>query len=157
MHRNLTPGVQNKFLRLGLGAALILVAASAAMAQNTLNLSDYQGPGILSRSVCDVGSRGGEQLDLRYYAGVSGVVNTNIQPFSLDAHGNLLPPQNAYGIEVSGGAYGVHSWKRSQLGLDYSGTYRHYFNQDAFNGSDQHLSIGLFTSSSSRRSIVRLA
>ena len=55
-----------------LGAAMLLTAAATLWGQAGTNLSDYQGPGIWSPGVGDVGSRGGEQLDLRYYVGVSG-------------------------------------------------------------------------------------
>ena len=148
MHRNLTLGLGNSFLRPVLAAAFFL-AASLLMAQDT-NLSNYQGPGILSRGVGDVGSRSGEQLNLRFYAGVSGIMDTNLAPFARDAQGNLLRIHNLYGIELAGGAYGVHSWKRSQLGLDYRGTYRRYLNVDTYRGSDQALTLG-FTHQVSRR------
>ncbi len=86
--------------------------------------------------------RSGEQVSLRYFAGVSGVVDTNLQPFALDAQGNLLRIHNLYGVQLTGGAYGVHHWKRAQLGLDYGGDYHKYINSDAYNGSDQHLTLG---------------
>lgn len=149
MHRNLTPGVWNKLLRSMLGTAMLLTAASTLLGQTGSNLSDYQGPGILSPGVGDLGSRSGEQLDLRYYVGVSGVVDTNLQPFLLDAQGNLLRVHNLYGVEVHGGVYGVHSWKRSQLGLDYVGSYHRYLNENIYNGSDQSLALG-YTHESSR-------
>ena len=97
-----------------------------------------------------MGSRSGEQVDLRYYAGVSGIMDTNLQPFATDAQGNLIRIHNLYGIEVSGGVYGVHSWKRSQLGLDYRGSYHKYLNDNVYNGSDQSLTLG-FTHQTSRR------
>ena len=75
--------------------------------------------------------------------GISGVVDTNLQPFVLDAQGNLLRIHNLYGVVVNGGAYGVHHWKRAQLGLDYGGNYQRHINEDSYNGSDQHLTLGL--------------
>jgi hypothetical protein len=141
--------MRNKLLKPTLSAAMLLAAASILAGQDTTTLSGYQGPGILSPGVGDIGSRSGQQLDLRYYAGVSGVVDTNLQPVVLDAHGNLLRVHNLYGIEVHGGVYGVHSWKRSQLGLDYVGSYHKYFNEDVFNGSDHSLALG-FTHERSR-------
>ena len=141
--------MRNKFLGLALGAALLLATAPAAVAQDT-NLSSYQGPGILSRGVGDVGSRAGEQVDLRYYAGFSGIMDTNLAPFARDAQGNLLRIHNLYGIEASAGVYGVHSWKRSQLGLDYHGSYHRYLNENIYSGSDQALTLG-YTHQTSRR------
>lgn len=149
MHSNLTPCGRHKFLARVLGAALFMAAVATVPAQDT-NLSGYQGPGILSRGVGDLGSRSGAQLDLRFYAGVSGVMDTNIQPFVLDARGNLLRIHNLYGIELSAGAYGVHTWNHSQLGVDYRGSYRRYLNQDIYRGSDQSMTLG-YTLEASRR------
>ena len=135
------PQMRNKFLERLLGTALLVAATSVAAAQTT-DLGAYQGPGIISPGVGDLGTRSGEQVDLRYYAGISGVVDTNLQPFVLDAQGNLLRIHNLYGIEVDGGVYGVHSWKRSQLAVDYLGSYHRYINEDVFNSSDQTLTLG---------------
>jgi hypothetical protein len=133
-----------------LGGALLVAAASTAAAQDSVDLGSYLGPGVVSPGAGNIGMRSGEQLSLRYYAGVSGIVDTNLQPFALDAQGNLLRIHNLYGVDVSGGAYGVHHWKRAQLGLDYSGDYRRYVNSDTFNGSDQNLTLG-YTLQLSRR------
>jgi hypothetical protein len=130
-----------KFLGRMLGATLLAGAVSTVAAQDS-GLGNYLGPGVLSRGVGDVGMRSGEQVDLRYYGGVSGIVDTNLQPFTLDAHGNLLRIHNLYGVEVNGGAYGVHHWKRSLLSLDYGGDYHHYLNSSSYAGSDQHLTLG---------------
>ncbi|HSR09658.1 MAG TPA: hypothetical protein VLM42_21180 [Bryobacteraceae bacterium] len=153
MHRNLTPGLWNKFLGRMLGGALLIAGACMAIAQDTSGLSSYQGPGVVNLGAGDVGMRSGEQVNLRYYAGVSGIVDTNLQPFELDAHGNLLRIHNLYGVDVNGGAYGVHHWKRSQLGLDYSGDYRRYVNSNTYNGSDQRLTLGYTTELSRRWSL----
>ena len=142
MHRNLTPGLWNKFLGRMLGGALLVAAASMAAAQDSNVVNSYQGPGVANLGVGDIGMRSGEQVSLRYFAGVSGVVETNLQPFALDAQGNLLRIHNLYGVQLTGGVYGVHHWKRSQLGLDYGGDYHKYVNSDAYNGSDQHLTLG---------------
>ncbi len=132
----------NKFLGRMLGGALIIAAASTAAGQESTDLSSYQGPGILSRGIGDIGMRSGEQVSLRFYAGVSGTVDTNLQPLILDAQGNLLRIHNLYGVSVSGGAYGVHKFKKGQLGIDYSGDYHRYVNSDNYNGSDQRLTLG---------------
>ncbi len=138
-----------KFLGRMLGATLTM-AACTANAQDSANLPNYLGPGVASLGAGDIGMRSGAQVDLRYYAGVSGVVDTNLQPFALDAQGNLIRVHNLYGVLVSGGAYGVHHWKRAQLGLDYGGNYQRHVNSDIYNGSDQNLTLG-FTMQFSRR------
>ena len=149
MHRNLTPGTQNKLLRRALSGILLLVAASGLMAQST-DQGSYQGPGISSPGVGDIGRRSGEQVDLRYYFGVSGIADGSLAPVTTDSKGNLIHLPYVYGIEVGGGVYGVHSWKRSQLALDYAGSYTKYFNYDAYNSTNHALNLG-YTDQISRR------
>ena len=153
LHRNLTPALWIKFLGRMLGGAVLVAAASMAAAQDSSNVNSYLGPGVVSRGAGDIGMRSGEQVDLRVYGGVSGVVDTNLQPFVLDAQGNLLRIHNLYGIEVNGGAYGVHHWKHALLGLDYGGNYHKHVNSDSYNGSDQHLTLGVTVQPSRRWSV----
>jgi hypothetical protein len=145
--------MQNKLLGQVMCRALIgsllLVAAPALRAQDT-DQGTYQGPGISSPGVGNIGSRSGEQVDLRYYIGISGVVDGSNTPFQVDAKGNLVRLPYLYGIEVAGGAYGVHSWKRSQLALDYAGGYTRFLNSDAYSSLNHALSIG-YTDQLSRR------
>jgi hypothetical protein len=149
LHRNLTPGTQNKLLGRMLSGVLLLVAAPGLMAQDN-DLNSYLGPGISSPGVGSIGSRSGEPVDLRYYVGVSGIVDTTIAPFTTDAKGNLIKVPALYGIEADGGVYGVHNWKRSQLGLNYAGSYTRYLNYDAYNSTNHSLSLG-YTVQLSRR------
>jgi hypothetical protein len=145
----LTPGTQNKLLGRVLSGALLLVAVPALMAQDN-DQGSYLGPGISSPGVGNIGSRSGEQVALRYYLGVSGIADSSITPFLTDSKGNLIHIPYLYGIEVDGGVYGVHSWKRSQLGLDYAGSYTKYFNYQAYNRSNHALNLG-YTDQISRR------
>ncbi|MEO8051896.1 MAG: hypothetical protein ABI833_15880 [Acidobacteriota bacterium] len=154
MHRNLTPGMRNKLPGRVLSGVLLLAAASGLMAQNT-DLNSYQGPGISSPGVGNIGTRSGEQVDLRYYFGVSGIVDNSIVPFATDAQGNLVRVPYLYGVEVEGGAYGVHSWKRSQLALDYRGSYTKYTNYDLYSGTNHSLSLG-YTYQFSRHLVLDL-
>ena len=149
MHRNLTPGTQNKLLGRVVCGALLLAAVPGLMAQDA-NQGSYQGPGISSPGVGDIGSRSGEQVALRYYIGVSGVADTTNAPFEVDSKGNLLRVPALYGVELIGGVYGVHSWKRSQLALDYVGGYTRYLNYDAYNSTNHAVTIG-YTNQLSRR------
>lgn len=149
MHKNLTPGAQNKLLGWVLSGTLLLAAAPGLMAQNT-DQSSYQGPGISSPGVGDVGTRSGEQVDLRYYFGVSGVVDSTIAPFETTSQGHTLYIPYLYGMDVSGGIYGVHSWKRSQLGLNYVGNYTRYFNYNGLNSTNHTLTLG-YTDQISKR------
>ena len=148
--------MQNKLLGLllcrALSGLLLLFAASGLMAQTT-DLSSYQGPGISSPGVGSIGTRSGEQVDLRYYFGASGIVDSTFTPFLTDAKGNLIHIARLYGLEVDGGVYGVHSWKRSQLALNYAGSYTRFLNYDGYSGTNHSLNLG-YTHEVSRRWIL---
>jgi hypothetical protein len=118
--------------------ALACALASTAAAQT----GGYSGLGVLSRGAGDIGAHSGEQVDLRFIASADGIYDTGIQPFSLDSSGKLAQVNGLAGVEAALGAYGVHTWRRAQLGLDYRGTYRHYGGASFYDGSDQALQLG---------------
>jgi hypothetical protein len=126
--------------------ACAVALASTAAAQ----LSNYLGPGILTGGADNIGSRSGEQVDLRFYAGVNGVYDNGLEPVAVDSKGNLVQIGGLYGIEASVGAYGVHSWRVSQLGLNYTGTFDHFLNDGTYDFSNQSLTLG-YTYQQSRR------
>ena len=142
MHTGSTPGTKYKFL------ALVLATVFHASAQT--NLTGYQGPGVASPGIGNIGTRSGEQVDLRVWGGVSGIYNTATEPAATDSKGQLVSVPGLYGVEADVGAYGVHSWRRAQLGLNYVGALRHYPNNSFYDGSDQNLSLG-FTFQKSRQ------
>lgn len=131
--------------KLFLPACLLVLPAAAQT-----DLSTYQGPGVLSPGIGDIGSRSGHQVDLRFWAGVSALYDTDVQPLITDAKGNLIHVPNLYGVEANIGAYGVHSWAHAQLGLSYIGNYRHYSNNSYYDGTDQALNLGYTVQYSSR-------
>ena len=98
MHIGSTPGIKFKFL------ALVLATVFNASAQT--DLSTYQGPGILSPGIGNIGNRSGEQVNLRVWGAVSGSYDTIIQPVSTDSKGsNLLDSPESGTILV-----GVTGW-----------------------------------------------
>ncbi len=131
------------FYRLMVMAGLV---ASIAGAQ----ISDYLGPSIMSRGAGSVGTRGGETVDLRFFASVNAVYDTGLAPLASDASGKVVDPGGLYGIEGQIGAYGTHTWRTASLGLDYKGNYRHYDQNSYFDGSDQQMQLG-YTWQKSRR------
>jgi hypothetical protein len=60
------------------------VVAGVAVAQSDIG---YQGPGILSNGVGDIGSRSGQQLNLRFFGSVNGVYDNGLQPVQLQLAG----------------------------------------------------------------------
>jgi hypothetical protein len=140
--------VSNQFLGLAVAGGLTLALGPTAAAQVT-DLTSYQGPGILSPGVGDIGTRSGQQVDLRYYGGVSGFYDTNPQPVSVDPQGNLIKAPDLYGYALNFGVYGSHSFRLSQLSLDYRGDYLET-NISTYNTSDHSLRLG-FTYQATRR------
>ncbi len=114
------------------------------------DLSSYQGPGILSPGVGNLGDRSGQQVDLRFWGGVSAIYATNLQPLTTDAHGNLIHAPNLFGTMANAGAYGGHHWQHAQLGLTYTGNYIYYPGETAYDGTNQALTLGLTVQYSSR-------
>jgi hypothetical protein len=127
-------------------AVVVCVFASTAMAQ----LSNYLGPGILTHGAGDIGTRAGEQVDLRFFVNINGVYDNGLQPISLDSNGSLAQVNGLYGVEANVGVYGVHRWKQAQLGLDYRGDFRHYSQQSYYDSSDHQFTLG-YTYQKSRR------
>jgi len=128
---------------------LVLACAVTAPAQ----VGSYLGPGVLSRGAGDTGAHSGAQVDLRISGSVSGFVDTGLMPLSVTSDGSIPNSSNLYGVEARLAAYGVHKFKRAQLGLDFQGTYRYYTENVGLNGSDQALSLG-YTWQKSRRLTV---
>ncbi len=126
--------------------AVLSCAVPAALAQP----GSYLGPGVLSRGAGDIGNRGGEQVDLRFFGDVSGVYDSGLQPYAVDAKGNLISVSALYGVEANVGAYGTHRWRKALLGLDYSGVFTHYPSASTYDRTDQHLGLG-YTYQKSRR------
>src|SRR4029077_21061666 len=94
--------------------AMVLACCSTMTAQ----ISDYLGPGILSRGAGDIGTRAGQDVNLRLFVTANGIYDTGLQPFSVDGAGHLATVGGLYGTEVNLGAYGVHAFRHGRLGLD---------------------------------------
>lgn len=151
---DLTRAAINKFLRPFSAVALMVIVAPSLAAQG-MGAGGYLGPAIGSLGGGGVGTRSGKEVSLRFFGGVSGVYDNSLRPLLTDADGNLVRLDGLYGVEVSGGAYGSHNFKRSQLGLDYHGAYRRYNGNTFYNGTDQSLALK-YTYQSSRRIILNL-
>jgi hypothetical protein len=108
----------------------------------------YAGPSILSRDKSLIGERSGKLLDFRFYGEVTGIYDSGLTPVATDAQGNLVNVGANYGVEAGFGVIGTKRWKRDELSVDYKGSYRHYTNNQAFDGTDQllNLSYGRFLS-----------
>lgn len=121
--------------------------AATALAQSG---GGYLGPAILSSGASGVGNRSGQQVDLRFYAGIDGFYDSSIQPVAVDSKGNLITLNGLEGIEANLGVYGTHVWRSALLGVDYHGIFREYNGNSAYDGVDQALVLG-YTLQESRR------
>ncbi len=96
----------------------------------------------MSNGAGSIGNRSGQQVNLRFYADLSGVYDTGLQPYATDSKGNLINVGGLYGVQLDMGAYGTHDWRQSRLGLDYTGNFYHYANGSQYDGSTQNLLLG---------------
>ncbi len=104
-------------------------------------LAQYSGPAILSRGEAPA-AMAAPQIDFRPFLTIGGTYDTGLAGVSVNSSGQLV--QNAsYGASFSAGISGVHSWKHTKLGLDYSGAYSHYFGNSFYDNTTQGLSLGL--------------
>lgn len=127
--------------------ALACIAASTALAQLG---GGYLGPAVLSSGAQGVGNRSGQQVDLRFYAGVEGFYDTTVQPAAINSQGQLIVLKAQTGVDANIGLYGTHSWRNAILGIDYRGIFRDYIGASIYDGIDQYLDIG-YTLQESRR------
>jgi hypothetical protein len=127
-----------------------LIGAVAIPLAAQTDPNSYQGPGVLSSGISDIGSRSGQQVDLRFWGGVTGVYDTNLQPLTTDAHGNLIHVGQLFGVAANAGAYGAHHWQHAQLAINYTGDYRYYPENQTYDGTDQALTLGMTVQYSSR-------
>ena len=131
--------------------AMVLACGSTMTGQ----VSSYLGPGILTRGAGDIGTRAGQDVNLRFFVNASGIYDNGIQPYSVDGKGQLVTVNGLWGTEVALGAYGVHNFRHARLGLDYKGSYRHYTENSFYDGTDHSLALG-YTYQKSRRLIFDL-
>jgi hypothetical protein len=130
---------------------LVCCLASSAMAQTG---GGYLGPAVLSSGATGVGNRSGQQVDLRFYAGVTGVYDSSLQPVAINPNGTLATISGLYGVQADIGVYGTHAWRTALLGVDYRGTFREYENDPTYDAIDQYLSLG-YTLQESRRLVFK--
>jgi hypothetical protein len=126
--------------------ALVCLFASTVMGQ----VGGYLGPGVLSSGAGTIGTRSGEQMDLRFFVDVMGVYDNGLEPFAVNSQGQLETLNGLYGEQIDVGAYGQHQWRQALLGIDYRGNLYHYDNASSADGTSQSLSLG-YTYQKSRR------
>lgn len=103
----------------------------------------YSGPGVLSRNASGIGRRGGQLANLRFFAQAQANYDNGFVPLQVDENGQIANLGTLVGAEISVGLYGGKSWRRTVVGVDYSGTYARYNSNSSFNGFIQSLTLGV--------------
>ncbi len=103
----------------------------------------YGGPGVLSRNASGIGRRGGQLANLRFFAQAQANYDNGFVPLQVDENGQIANLGTLVGGEITVGLYGGRSWRRTVVGVDYSGAYSRYGNNVFLNGFIQSLSLGV--------------
>jgi len=99
---------------------------------------EYAGPAILSRGGMATVARASEVVQLRPYVTVAGAYDNGLGVLSVDPQGRATTVAS-FGEEARFGLTGTHSWKRTEIELDYRGVFRHYSHRAYFDGMDNNL------------------
>lgn len=112
---------------------LFLACAMSAPAQ----IGGYGGPSILTRGQIPSTQNNEAMMGFRPYVSVNGIYDTDLVGLTTDQQGDAA----AFGVEGQIGVYGYRGWKKTLLGLDYRGAYRHYTSSTYYDGTDQQLAL----------------
>jgi len=121
-----------------LSIILFLGCATSALAQ----IGEYGGPSILTRGQAPSTQSGEPMISFRPYVAVNGIYDSALTGILTDKQG-LATTTDAAGVEGQVGVYGYRGWKKTLVGLDYRGDYRHYSKKTYYDGTDQTLTLGL--------------
>jgi hypothetical protein len=120
---------------------LNFVRAIAALALVSPLFAQYGGPAILARGQAPA-AMAAAQIDFRPFVSVMGIYDAGLNGVSVDANG--VPVNDAsFGVSINYGVSGLHSWKHTKVGLNYSGGFSHYSKTfyDGLNSQSLQLSI----------------
>jgi hypothetical protein len=120
-------------LRLGRAFALFGLALPA--------FAQYAGPAILSRGEAPTALVPPE-IKFRPFLEIGGVYESGLAGVSA-SDSQQVPNLHSYGVMVTFGVSGTHSWRHTKLGLAYSGNVSHYSQQGSFDSISQSLMLGI--------------
>ena len=99
------------------------------------------GPAMISRGEAPNGMVS-NKVDFRPYVNAAAGYQQGIVGVSVNPEGTV-PDLDSSTLQLGFGVSGVHSWRRTQLGLSYSGTLTHYSKAKSFDSLTQALSLSL--------------
>jgi hypothetical protein len=82
------------------------------------------------------------QISFRPFVEVSGVYDTGLAGVAVNSQGDLATEASA-GVQLAWGVSGSHSWRHTQIGLDYHGDILHYAATTFYDSTDQSLLFGV--------------
>jgi hypothetical protein len=115
-------------------ALAFLAVAIPAAAQSA-------GPAILTRGEAPV-AMATPELSFRPFVEFGGVYDTGLSGVFLNSNGQLGSTAS-FGMTISGGVSGVHSWKHTKISLDYHGSASHYAKTTYYDSAEQSLMLGM--------------
>ena len=115
----------------------VLVLLGAALPA----LAQYAGPAILSRGEAP-SAMSVPQIHFRPSISVNGTYDSGLAGVAVDDQGQLAS-NAAYGVSVTWGVAGTHSWEHTKLGITYAGGLAHYPSSRRFDSINQSLLLGL--------------
>ncbi len=131
--------MKQKVLLLSLAAIIPLYSQMGAGG----GMGGFGGPAVLGSGLgSGTGKRGGSDMGIRFFGGVTATYDSGLTGFALDSDGKINNTIAA-GVDGFAGVFGSKRLRRGSVGINYSGHYRNYPSQPAFNGTDQ--TLGLFT------------
>jgi hypothetical protein len=103
--------------------------------------AQYAGPAILSRGEAPA-AMASPQIAFRPFVDVSGVYDTGLAGVAINSQGQL-GNEASFGVEVTAGISGMHSWRHTKIGMDYRGSVRRYAHLTKYDSTDQSLMLGI--------------
>ena len=132
--------VEYKRLKSKPGLVLLIAVASCGI----LAAQEYEGPTVLSRSgggLRPYGQRVGEESKMRVFVSAEVLYDYGFLPIATSTGGVPAKFGGQFGYQGRIGVYGTKRWRRTSLGLDYTGSYRGYVKNTYFNGADNFLGM----------------
>ena len=117
-----------------LRAVALLAVAAPLQAQ-------YGGPAVLTRGQAPA-AMAVSQIDFRPVLSITGGYDYGLNGVGVDPNGKPIS-LSSYSLQATVGVSGVHSWRHTSVGLEYSASGRHFFGRSFYDGFDQRLLLSV--------------
>jgi len=84
----------------------------------------------------------GPSISFRPFIEVAGIYDSGLAGVGVNAQGQV-PNISSDGVSVAFGISGSHSWRHTQIGLDYHGDVEHYFQDQYYDSTNHTLLLGI--------------